>query len=279
VREGGDERRPRAASPPAGAGAAFKAFEAAGWSERAATYGALMARATAHAIEPLLDAARVSAGSHVLDVAAGLGDLAAAAAARGAIVTGVDLAPEMVRAATERHPQLTFVGADAEDLPFDGASFDAVVGAFVVNHLPEPERGISEMVRVSRGRVALAMWAEEIPLFALPGAAADAAGLPSPAPPGPDAERFADRANLLGLLAGLHDISERTVEFELEVPSLDALWEGVLGGTVRTAARLAAAPDAVKRHLARLAEPYRRDGGYALPTTVRIVAATRSEDS
>jgi SAM-dependent methyltransferase len=259
--------------------AAFKAFEAAGWSDRAATYGALMARATVHAIEPLLDAARVGAGSTVLDVASGLGDLAAAAAERGAVPTGVDLAPSMVRAAAERHPDLTFIGGDAESLPFPDGAFDAVIGAFVVNHLPEPERGVAEMARVSRGPIALAMWAEEIPLFALPGAAADAAGLPDPAPPGPDAERFAVRASLVGLLEGLDAVSERTVEFDLAVPSLDALWDGVLGGTVRTAARLAAAPDEVKRHLARLAAPYRRGGGYALPTTVRIVAATRSADS
>ena len=34
----------------------FKAFEAAGWSDRAGTYETLMARATAAAVEPLLDA-------------------------------------------------------------------------------------------------------------------------------------------------------------------------------------------------------------------------------
>ena len=53
----------------------FKAFEAEGWSARAGTYGALMARATAFAIEPLLDAAEVGPGVRVLDVGCGPGAL------------------------------------------------------------------------------------------------------------------------------------------------------------------------------------------------------------
>jgi hypothetical protein len=62
------------ATPPAGgaeAASAFKAFEAAGWSARAATYGAFMARATAHAAEALL--AGVGAGDRLLDVGCGPG--------------------------------------------------------------------------------------------------------------------------------------------------------------------------------------------------------------
>ena len=49
---------------PQGESSSFKAFEAAGWSERAATYGALMARATSHAAEPLLDGCPCPACAH-----------------------------------------------------------------------------------------------------------------------------------------------------------------------------------------------------------------------
>jgi SAM-dependent methyltransferase len=247
--------------PSAGGGEAadFKAFEAAGWSARAATYGVLMARATVHATEPLLRG--ISAGDRVLDVGSGLGELAAAAAARGAHATGIDLAPNMVGAARERHPGLTFVEGDAEDLPFEDGAFDAVVSAFVINHLPDPERAVAEMRRVAR-RVSLAMWAEDTLLFALPTWAAGDA----PAVAGPDGERFAARENLLALLPG--EVSE--VTFELEIPSFDALWDGLRGGTVRTAARLR---DEHRPELERLAEPYRRGAGYALPTTVRVVSA------
>jgi SAM-dependent methyltransferase len=238
--------------------AAFKAFESAGWSDRAATYGALMARATVHATEALL--AGVEPGTRLLDVGSGLGDLCAAAAARGAIATGIDLAPDMVRTARARHPGLTFIEGDAERLPFEDGAFDVVTGAFVINHLPDPERAVAEMQRVAR-RVSLAMWAEETLLFALPTRAAGHAPIA-----GPDAERFASREQLLALLPG--EVTEIT--FDLELPSFDALWDGLLGGTVRTAARLT---DAMRGDLATLAEPYRRGSGYALPTTVRVVTA------
>ena len=56
--------------------------------------------------------------------------------------------------------------------------------------------------------------------------------------------------------------------------SLDALWDGIRGGTVRIAARLEQATDAQRRHaraeLTRLAEPYRTATGYALPHTILI---------
>jgi SAM-dependent methyltransferase len=238
--------------------AAFKAFESAGWSARAATYGVLMSRATVHATDALL--AHVEAGTRLLDVGAGLGDLCAAAAERGAVTTGIDLAPEMVRTARERHPGLTFLDGDAEHLPFEDGAFDVVTGAFVINHLPEPERAVAEMRRVA-ARVSLAMWAEDTLLFALPTQAAGHAPIA-----GPDAERFASRENLLALLPG--DVSEIT--FALELDSFEALWDGLLGGTVRTAARLT---DAMREPLRALAEPYRRGDGYALPTTVRVVTA------
>jgi SAM-dependent methyltransferase len=238
--------------------AAFKAFESAGWSDRAATYGVLMARATVHATDALL--AGVEPGTRLLDVGAGLGDLCAAATARGAVTTGIDLAPNMVRTARERHPGLTFLEGDAEALPFEDGAFDVVTGAFVINHLPDPERAVAEMRRVAR-RVSLAMWAEDTLLFALPTRAAGAAPIA-----GPDAERFAGREQLLALLPG--EVTE--VTFDLELDSFDALWDGLLGGTVRTAAQLTAAH---RDPLRVLAEPYRRDDGYALPTTVRVVTA------
>ena len=259
----------RAAGDP---GAAFKAFEADGWSARAGTYDALMARATGLAIEPLLDAARVGKGVRVLDVGCGLGTLAAAAAARGATVTGVDLAAGMLAEARRRHPAIEFVLGDAEDLPFADGAFDVALGAFIVNHLPHPERAAAELQRVAR-TVALAMWGpeDEVGLLGLPARAAR--DLDAAIPPGPDSLRFTDKDELAGLIGGT--VTE--VEATLLIDTLDELWDGVQGGTVRTAARLAAAaPEKraeVRAHLTELAEPYRTPGGYALPTMIRIAVS------
>jgi 2-polyprenyl-3-methyl-5-hydroxy-6-metoxy-1,4-benzoquinol methylase len=254
---------------------AFKAFESEGWNARAGTYDALMARATSLAVEPLLDAAGVGPGVRVLDVGCGLGTLSAAAAARGADVTGVDLAEGMLAEARRRHPSIEFLLGDAEALPFADGAFDVALGAFVVNHLPQPERAASELARVA-ARVALAMWGpeDEVAILGLPAQAA--ADLTAGVPPGPDSRRFTDADELAALL-GAASVTE--VKTTLHVASLDELWDGVRGGTVRTAARLAAAtPEqlaAARTRLTDLAEPHRTTGGgYALPITIRI--ATRS---
>ena len=259
----------------------FKAFEAAGWSERAGTFETLIARATAVAVEPLLDAAAVGAGARVLDVGCGLGTLAAAAAARGAEVTGADLAEGMLAEARRRHPGIEFVLADGEALPFPDDAFDAVLGAFVVNHLPQPERAVAEMLRVARpgGRVALAMWGpmEDVAILGLPTAAANAAGLGNEAiPAGPSSIRFTDARELTGLLAGNDDVALEELRFSLPAAGFDVLWDGVIGGSVRTSSRLLSAPPEVRERardeLRRLAEPYRAGDGYALPTLVRLAS-------
>ena len=242
---------------------AFKAFEAAGWSARAATYDALTARATAFAIPALL--AHVNAGDRVLDVGCGPGTLTAAAAERGAHVTGVDLAAGMVAEARRRHRGLTFVEADAEHLPFDDDTFDVALGAFLVNHTPDAPAAVAELKRVAR-RVILAAWGpeDEVAFLTLPAQAVHGLG---GVPDGPDSELYAHPDRLAALLG---HATVTTVRDTLHVDSLDALWDGIRGGTVRTAARLEHATDEHRARLTALAEPYRTATGYELPVMILI---------
>jgi SAM-dependent methyltransferase len=261
---------------------AFKDFEAAGWSANAPGYGALTGRITARFAGPLLDAACVGPGTRVLDAGCGHGDLCAAAAARGARTVGVDLAEGMVRAAQAAHPGLEFRVADAEDLPFPDASFDAALAAFLVNHLAHPERGAQELARVvaAGGRVAVAMWdrPERVEFLGLLDAAMEAAHVNPPLafPPGPPAYRFADEGELRGLLegAGLEAVDLTTLEVRYAIDDVDELWEGVLTGSVRTAAQIRAMDDdqqaRVRGALDELLEDRRADGGLELETAVKI---------
>jgi SAM-dependent methyltransferase len=261
----------------------YKAFESAGWSERAESFDTLVGRATAAAIEPLLDAAGVGSGTRVVEVGCGVGTLAAAAAARGAAVTGTDIAEGMVAAARRRHPGIEFLHADGEALPLQDAAFDAALAAFVINHMPDAERGAAELVRVTRpgGRVATAMWGpfERVALLGLPARAAAAAGVSDDdGPGGPDSLRFTDAGELVRVLdgAGLEDVVVEEVSFTLPVADLDELWNGVLGGSVRTSRRLSAGGDGAREALRELAEPYRDGAGYSLPTLVRIASGRRA---
>ncbi len=140
----------------------FQAFEVAGWEKagKAEAYHDFFGPITSRAIDPLLDAAHVAPGMHVLDVATGPGYVAARAAERGASVAGVDIARSMVALARKLHPTLEFHQGDAEHLPFAKESFDAVLGNFVILHLGQPEQATAEFARVLRpgGRVALSVW-------------------------------------------------------------------------------------------------------------------------
>ncbi|WP_141015046.1 class I SAM-dependent methyltransferase [Nocardioides sambongensis] len=114
--------------------------------------------------ERVVDAADVGAGDRVLDVAAGAGNAALAAAARGAEVTASDLTPELFdvgRAdAAARGLTLRWEEGDAEALPYDDAAFDAVVSCVGVMFAPFHQRAADELVRVTRpgGRIATLSW-------------------------------------------------------------------------------------------------------------------------
>jgi ubiquinone/menaquinone biosynthesis C-methylase UbiE len=265
-------------------GEAFKDFEAAGWSANADGYDRLTGRITGRMTAALLDAAAAPPGGRLLDVGCGPGHLCAAAAERGLSATGVDLAAGMVERAARSHPEIEFRRADAEDLPFADATFDAVVGAFVVNHLPRPERGAAELRRVLRpgGRLVLAMWdaPERVALFGLLEEAMRRARVEAAAalPAGPAAHRFADPGELRALLEGadLAAVELQEHEFAHEVGDAAELWDGVATGSVRTAAQLRALGDDERRRVRRALEDLLAErgatGGVRLDTVVRIAA-------
>jgi SAM-dependent methyltransferase len=105
----------------------------------------------------------------VLDVGAGTGALTPALrrAAPAAVVLSLDLSSEMLRLASARHGAITILG-DAVDLPIPTDQVDVVVLAYVLFHLPDPARAISEARRVLRrgGRLATVTWAREWPSLA-----------------------------------------------------------------------------------------------------------------
>src|SRR5207302_2811788 len=63
-------------------------------------------------------------------------------------VVGLDFSPEMLAIARQHHPALDFVEGDAQNLPFEDGSFDAVTIAFGLRNLADPLRGLREMLRI-----------------------------------------------------------------------------------------------------------------------------------
>lgn len=112
----------------------------------------------------LVEATGIGPGCRVLDVAAGIGNVAIPAALTGATVVASDLTSELLRCgqkrATEQGVQLEWQHANAEALPFDDDEFDAVLSAIGVMFAPHQQRAADELVRVCRpqGTIGVISW-------------------------------------------------------------------------------------------------------------------------
>ena len=110
----------------------------------------------------LADACKIQAQNKVLDVAAGTGNFAIAAAERGAQVTACDMTPHMIELGRTRTEgaglHIEWVGGDAEALPFPDAGFDLVASVFGAMFAAQPDLVARELFRVCRrgGTVAMA---------------------------------------------------------------------------------------------------------------------------
>lgn len=123
-----------------------------------------IAKSYARGAEEFIARLNLKPGMKVLDVACGTGNLALPAARSGAVVTGVDIAPNLLEQGRENAKRegmnVQFDEGDAEALSYDDASFDAVVTMFGAMFAPRPELVAAELKRVCRpgGFIAMANW-------------------------------------------------------------------------------------------------------------------------
>jgi len=198
--------------------------EASHWLDRETGFDAMLAPF----VEPILDAAAIGPGDHVVDVGCGNGALTRAAATRAARATGVDISGPMIarareRAAAQGIDNVEFVEADAQTHSF-AHDADAIVSRFGVMFFDDPVAAFANLRRTLRpgGRCTFVCWqgafanewvavagAALIPIVGPP-------DLPPPEAPGPFA--FADPHRVTGILA---DAGFESVDLdELRIPIL-----------------------------------------------------------
>jgi SAM-dependent methyltransferase len=114
-----------------------------------------------------VESAAVGSGDVVLDVACGAGNATIPAAQAGAKVTGLDLTPSLLEAgraaAAKAGVEIDWVEGDAEQLPFDDDSFDAVMSVFGCMFAPDHRAAAAQLARVMKpgGRLAVCSWTPE----------------------------------------------------------------------------------------------------------------------
>jgi len=265
----------------------FRTFERQRHDHLATTYRDFFTPVTALAVRSLLDAARVRPAMNLLDVAAGPGVLAAEANALGIEYTGIDLSPGMIELAKTSYPGIEFHVADVEHMPFDDASFDAVVCNFGLGHFPNPEASVTECVRTLKpgGRIALSWW-DDLNKQRIQGLFREAiaeigATTPPDVPKGYSVLRFADTGEFRRLLegAGLTDVSVEDHQTSYLISDVETLWRGGLGSFAVTGSAIAhqdaATQAAIRAALERRAEAYRTSAGLNLPIAFKIGAGQK----
>jgi SAM-dependent methyltransferase len=233
----------------------------------------------------LADACRLEPDMSVLDVAAGNGNFALAAAASGAKVVATDLTPRMLELGRARSEaagvDIDWRAGDAEELPLPDATFDVVASVFGAMFAPRPELVAGELFRVCRrgGLVAMANYSWD-------GFLGDYAKLltrySNPAPvPLPAPFEWGDpevvRRRFDGLTA---DIELRQETLTMSFVSVDAgieMWERTNGPTI--ALRSLLPPERYSEFRAGavdlMRESNRSKGGLDLVTSYLVVLARR----
>ena len=204
-------------------------------------YEAYVGRWSRRVADEFLKWIAVPVGGAWLDVGCGTGELTRVILVRSqpAAVTGVDPSRAFLALALERTPnrRAEFREGGAQALPFEDSRFDACVSGLVLNFVPEPERGVSEMARVTRrgGTVAAYIWdyagkMEMIRYFF------DAAVTLHPAAADVDeGSRFpiCSPEGLVALFtsAGLREVTTRAIDVPTRFRDFDDYWTPFLAGT------------------------------------------------
>jgi ubiquinone/menaquinone biosynthesis C-methylase UbiE len=172
---------------------------------------------------------RLAPGPDVLwlDLATGTGAVAELAAARGATVTGLDLAPALIETAKARAQEqgleIDYVVGDCERLELDDASFDVVSSTCGVMFAPDHKAVASELARVTKpsGRIGLVNWTPSegvADLFRLMGPF-------QPAPPPSNPFEWGDEGHVEELLGDAFELTLERHVSPLTLDSGEAYWE------------------------------------------------------
>jgi len=266
-----------------GAVQAHNAGPAAVWGSGGAAYDEISSQ-IASALDHCVRRLAPKPGERILDVATGTGWTSRLLAARGAKVTGVDIASELLAAARMKGQSnglaIDYELGDAEALPFPDASFDGVTSTFGVMFASRPEAVAAELARVCRpgGRIALATWRPDSKVFEVfKVMRAYMPPPPDPAPPSPFA--WGSRERIHELFDAAFDLRFEegvTIYYDRDGEAAWSTFVAGYGPTKALAAKLDdAARAAFKRDFVAFHDRFATPLGISMPREYLLTVGTR----
>jgi ubiquinone/menaquinone biosynthesis C-methylase UbiE len=250
-------------------------------SEAAAMWGGADYERIAERFAPIHDAL-VSAlaprhGERFLDVATGTGEVALRAARAGAAVSALDLAPALLeqgraKAATEGLA-IDWIEGNANELPYDAGSFDAVASNFGVIFAPDPDVAAAELGRVCArgGRLGITAWLPAEGLHNIYSRFVDDAADPT--------ERWGTREGVSELLQASFELEIEERVWRLEGESPDAVWDLMSSGAPPVKALVDALEprrrDEFRAEMIEYWEGFRTNGAVSEPRRYLLVLGRR----
>lgn len=271
----------------------LKDLERRDWAARSAAWDKwsdALAKLAERMNAPLVEAAALAPGMHVLDLASGAGEpalqIARAVGSSGRVVA-TDLVDDMLagarrRAAAVQLKQIEFRAADMEALPFGDASFDRVTCRFGIMFAPDTRRALNEAYRVLKpgGRAVYLVWSEiqRNSMFQVIDAAVREQLGSSPLDRETSPFRFAD-GTLPGRMtaAGFAKVTERVIGYAPEIDAGQPFWRPQLDMIFgdRLADLDAAARTALESRVQQGFARYLKGSRYFLTSETRLIVGSK----
>jgi ubiquinone/menaquinone biosynthesis C-methylase UbiE len=219
---------------------------------------------------------RLKAGTDYLDLGCGAGMAAQCAATRGARVSGLDAAENLLVIARSRVPNGNFHVGELESLPFPDHSFDLVTGFNAFQYAARPSAALAEAKRVARpgSHVVVVTWGNPEGMEAASLVAALKPLLPQPPPGAPGPFALSDETALRGFAdeAALEPLKVFDVDAPWHYADLPTALRGLRSSGVAARAIENSSAQAVDEVHTKALIPFRQpDGTYKVGATFRCL--------
>jgi SAM-dependent methyltransferase len=246
------------------------------WGAAAADWAAIQERTCRPVYIAVFDRVGLKAGMNYLDVGCGAGMAAQLAAERGADVSGLDAAENLLAIARARLPDGDFRLGELESLPFADGSFDLVTGFNAFQYATSPSAALAEAKRVAGpGSLVVVMtWGKPEGMEAASLVAALRPLLPPPPPGAPGPFALSDEAALrtFACAAALEPLDMFDVDSPWQYVDLTTALRGLRASGVAARAIENSSAEAVDDAHTNALEPFRQsDGSYKIGATFRCL--------